>query len=208
MTTRLCAALLRAGESGQQKKQQEKNREKKKKEGQRFEHGSSGGRPGAGRVEKKKEGQHPVGSWAFNVSSDVPPGKCREWKQEKNREKTKKEGQRLEHRSSGGAPSGGKPGAGRVEKKKEGQCPVSDESSIGPQRAADDWTTMGTAPVFQAFHSKCIDGLFVHLTCVCVCVCVCMCVCVCVCVFILARFLTSVLGTCCSFSTKICINEL
>jgi len=35
MTTRLCTALPRAGESEQQKKQQEKNREKKKKKDQR-----------------------------------------------------------------------------------------------------------------------------------------------------------------------------
>ena len=87
--------------------------------------------------------------------------------------KTQKAGQRLKHGSSGS-----KPGAGRVEKKKEGQCPVSDESSIGPRRAADDGTTTGTVPVFQAFHSKYIDGLFVHLTCACVHVCVCVCLCV------------------------------
>ena len=37
MATRLCTALLRAGESEQQKKQQEKNREKKKKKDQRRE---------------------------------------------------------------------------------------------------------------------------------------------------------------------------
>ena len=30
----------------------------------------------------------------------------------------------------------------------------------------------------------------------------------CGCVLILARFSRSVLGTCCSFTTKICINEL
>jgi len=41
---------------------------------QRLEHSSSGGEPGAGREERKKEGQCPFGDWASSVSSDVPLG--------------------------------------------------------------------------------------------------------------------------------------
>ena len=72
MTTRLRTALPRAGEpeSGQQKKQQEKQEEERPAFRARLLRGLAR----SWWVEKKKEGQRPVGRWASNVSSDVPLG--------------------------------------------------------------------------------------------------------------------------------------